>query len=109
MIELLDKENLGKLRRDRASFLIKYAITNISHKNVDVLTKKLSNELLCFDTDCYFELFIDYDEESEAMLSVIIYYPVSKWPESKADQKEIIDEYALKISQIYGKIMENGL
>lgn len=109
MIELLDKELLGKLRPDTISFLIKYAITDVSQKNVDVLTKKLSNKMLCFELSCYFELFIDYDNESEAMLSVIIYYPASKWPENKVDQESIIEEYATNISKIYEKIIENGL
>lgn len=109
MIELLTKENLGKIRPDTVSFLIKYAITDVSQENVDVLNKKLSNELLCFDPDCDFELDIDYDKESEVMLSAIVYYPASKWPEDKVNQKRIINEYAAKISKIYEKIMESGL
>lgn len=109
MIELLDKEILGKIRPDTVSFLIKYAITDVSQENVDVITKKLSSKMLCFDVDCYFELDIDYDKESEVMLSVIIYYPASKWPENKSDQEKIINEYAIKISKIYEKIMESEL
>ena len=109
MIELLDKEVLGKLRPDTVSFLIKYAITEVSQENVNNLTERLSNEMLCFKLDCYFELFVDYDKESEVMLSVIIFYPASKWPEDKHDQERIMNEYANKISQIYEKILESGL
>lgn len=109
MIELLDKEILGKLRPNTVSFLIKYAITGLTQENVDILNKKLSKETLCFDINCYFELFIDYDKESEVMLSVIIYYPASKWPEDRVDQNKIMNEYAIKISKIYGKIMESRL
>lgn len=76
-------------------------------RNVDVLTKKLSYELSCFDHDCYFELDRAYDEESEVMLSVIIYYPASKWLEDEQDQEMIMDEYTIKISKIYKKIVES--
>lgn len=44
MLELLDKEYLGNLRPDTVSFLIKFAITDVSQLNVDDLTKRLANK-----------------------------------------------------------------
>ena len=106
MLELLDKEYLGKLRPDTVSFLIKFAITDISQLNVDDLTERLSNRRMCFNENCYFELYIDYDKESEVMLSVIVFLPASKWPEDHWDQEKVIDKYATNISLIYEKIIE---
>jgi hypothetical protein len=106
MLELLDKEYLGKLRPDTVSFLIKFAITDISQLNVDDLTKRLSDKELCFENNCYFELDINYDKESEVMLSVIVFLPASKWPEDPWNQEKVIDKYATNISIIYEKIIE---
>jgi hypothetical protein len=46
MLELRDKEYLGKIRPDTISFLINFAITDTSQLNVDDLTERLSNKEL---------------------------------------------------------------
>lgn len=80
----------------------------VSKINVDDLTERLSNKELCFEDNCYFELDINYDKESEVMLSVIFFLPASKWPEDQWNQEKVIDKYATNISIIYEKIIKKG-
>jgi hypothetical protein len=44
------------------------------------------------EDNCYFELDINYDKESEVMLSVIVFLPASKWPEDNGNQEKVIDK-----------------
>jgi|GEM_PF-4201825 len=93
MIELLDKEKLGMLQQGTTSFLIKFAITDLSNDAFLNIKEELTSEKLCFEDGCHYYLDIDYDDISEAMVGIIVYLPDSKWPEDDGKQDEIMENY----------------
>lgn len=105
MIELLDKEKLGTLQPGTTSFLVKFAITDISNDMVSNIKEKLSNKKLCFEKGCYYYLDVEYDEISEAMVGIIVYLPDSKWPEDKGEQEKLMETYASTFSIICKEIV----
>lgn len=108
MIELLAKEKLGTLQPGTTSFLIKFAITDLSNHDVVNIKEKLGNKKLCFENGCYYYLDIEYDDISEAMIGVIVYLPDSKWPDSKYEQEKIIENYVTTFSIICKDIMNTN-
>jgi len=100
MIELLDKEKLGTLQPGTTSFLIKFAITDISNDIVSNIKEKFSDKKLCFEKGCYYYLDIEYDDISEAMIGIIVYIPDSKWPDNKNEQEKLMENYVNTFSMI---------
>lgn len=105
MIELLDKEKLGTLQPGTTSFLIKFAITDLSNDAALDIKEKLSGKKLCFEEGCYYYLDVEYDEESEVMIGIIVYLPDSKWPEDDDEQEKIMESYVTTFSTICKDIL----
>ena len=106
MIELLTKEKLGMLKPGTISFLIKFAIKELSEEKATRMKEKLENKKLCFENGCYYYLDIEYSED-ETMVGVIVYLPDSKWPDDKHKQEKIMENYVTTFSSVCKDIIDS--
>lgn len=101
MIELLDKESLGSLKKNTVSFLVTYEIKNITLHESSRLNEKLETNKFYIKKDCYFYSDVFYDEDtSKTIISITLYLSTSDWLE-RYEKEWILDEYAINIQKLF--------
>lgn len=98
MIRIISQERIGQPRKGFVSFKLKFVDEELSKGNIEDLGKKLLEYESHLKDESTYEYYVDAEDK---MISIIIHYPLKKWPFEEQRDIKLINDFADDFIRFY--------
>ena len=107
MIKVISQEKIGQPRKGYISFKLKFVDEELSKEKIGHLGEKLleyESHLTHLKDGSSYEYDVNADDK---VISVIIHYPLKKWPFEQQRDIKLINDFADDFLEFYKKKVDN--